>query len=120
MSHKLYDQRFEQFGHLPENVLFDSIARNTGAEFRMRKAAVEIMLEKGYAKAHHPEISHLLAEIEAERSAKAEVEAIVEAAVETPIEDIPHEDDGPHGMTAGFTTQNMYQDEKPPIDCLEV
>jgi hypothetical protein len=103
----VWTQRREQFSALPESILFD-LARNESAEYRMRKFAVTLMLEKGYKKAHHPEIFPILAAVQndskeraEDQKAKREVEEILETALEESIEDI-----GPH--KASFTTATMY------------
>lgn len=57
-----WEHRFEQLGHLPESSLFD-IARNGSAPREFRLFAVELMLDKGYAKANHEELAGLVAEV---------------------------------------------------------
>lgn len=57
-----WDHRFEQLGHLPESSLFD-IARNGSAPREFRIFAVELLLDKGYAKANHEELAGLVAEV---------------------------------------------------------
>jgi hypothetical protein len=85
-SNQFYAQRREQFSHLPGDMLL-SLARNENGEWRFRKAAVEIMLEKRYAQVNHPELAQLLEEVQFDRAAKEEVIDAVETALEGPIED---------------------------------
>lgn len=85
-SNQFYAQRREQFSHLPGDMLL-SLARNENGEWRFRKAAVEIMLEKRYPQASHPELAQLLEEVQFDRAAKEEVIDAVETALEGPIED---------------------------------
>jgi len=68
-------------GHLPGQILLD-IARNESAQREWRKAAVELMIDKGFSQAKHPELQSFVAEIAAERAGRVEVEALVESAIE--------------------------------------
>jgi hypothetical protein len=103
-----YDQREAHLGHLPGFILRD-IARNDAAPREWRKAAVEIMLEKGCAEVSHPELAELLREVKAHHEAKSEVQSIVESAIESPLDDhVSQKQAGP--FSAGFTTQSLYQD----------
>lgn len=90
----------EQIAHLAESTLFD-LARNESASVEFRRAAVGIMLDKGYKKAGHPELGLILAEIKKEREARGEVEAIVESAIESPIPQSP-------ALTASVTTKSLF------------
>ena len=90
----------EQIAHLAESNLFD-LARNESASNEFRKAAVSLLLDKGFKKAQHPELSLILAEIKKEREARGEVEAIVESAIEAPI---PHSP----ALTASVTTKSLF------------
>ena len=119
---QFYEQRKQQFDHLPGYILFD-LARNESAEWRWRKAAVEIMLEHGYKEAQRVEVSDLYKEILADRAAKSDVIDVVETAIEAALPDgrkpivndsfmmnaIPQVQTpvitGP--LNAGFTTENM-------------
>ena len=92
----------EQIQHLPGEILF-SLARNESGLPEYRKAAVKIMLDKGFKQAGHPELSLFVAEINKEREAEGEVEAIVEAAIEQPIPSGP--------FRASVTTQNMMGED---------
>ena len=67
--------------HLTGEVLRD-LARNESASREMRKAAVEILMDKNHPFAGHPELRLYVLEIQAEREAKKEVEAQVEAQIE--------------------------------------
>lgn len=84
-NNKLFEQRQDQFGHLPAQILFD-LARNEAATREWRKAAVEFLLDRNATQASHPELAALVMEIKAERVAKREVEAVVESAVEGELE----------------------------------
>lgn len=95
-----YEQRYEQLGHLPGDILFD-LARNESAEWRFRKAAVEIMLEHGFPQAYKPEIAAVLNEVKEDQSTKEEVRDIVETATETPL--VPNY--GP--LFASVTTETL-------------
>lgn len=90
----------EHIAHLSGDVLL-ALARNEAAQ--MRKAAVEIMLEKGYKQVNHPEIAGMVAEVRKEREARMEVESIVESAIES---ELP-EGTGP--LVASVTTATMQQ-----------
>jgi hypothetical protein len=85
---RLFAQRHDQFGHLPGPILRD-LARNEGAAREWRKAAIELMLEKGYPEVNHPELGALLREVRDQRAAKEEVQSIVEAAIEAPLDEVP-------------------------------
>lgn len=78
---KFYEQRNEQLGHLPGDILF-SMATNESAEWRWRKAAVELMLEHKCPQVNNPAIAHILEEVKKDRYAKEEVTDVVETAVE--------------------------------------
>ena len=93
----------EQISHLPGDVLL-SLARNESATREMRKAAVKLMLDKGFPQYKHPELVLLVLELRKEGEAEVEVESIVESAIEA---EIPHNG----ALKAGFTTANMFQDE---------
>lgn len=90
----------EQIAHLAESNLFD-LARNDSASLEFRKAAVSIMLDKGYKKAFHPELGLILADIKKERDARGEVESIVEAAIESEIPQSP-------ALSASVTTKTLF------------
>ena len=92
----------QQIEHLPGEILF-SLARNESGLPEFRKAAVKIMLDKGFKQAGHPELSLFVAEIRKEQEAEGEVEAIVEAAIEQPIP--------PGPFRASVTTKTMQADE---------
>jgi|SRR5581483_5334152 len=103
-AQKIYEQRHEQFGHLPQQVLLD-LARNEGATREMRRAAVEIMMEKGF-NVSHPDLALLVLEIKSAQDAKQEVEAIAETAVEGELE---AEQTGP--FKASVTTASLGRSE---------
>lgn len=85
-AQKLWDQREAQFGHMPGHILRD-LARNDSTPHMWRKAVVQIMLDKGYPEAGHPELAKFVDEIREEQSARDEVIAIVESAIEGPLPD---------------------------------
>jgi len=91
----------DQIAHLPGDVLL-SLARNEAASSEVRKAAVKLMLEKGFPQYKHPELAVLVLELRKEGEAEAEVESIVEAAIESEI---------PSPLRASFTTASMFQDD---------
>lgn len=97
---KMFEQRYEHIGHLPGPILRD-IARNESAPREWRKAAIELMLDKGCPEANHPDFLSLLLEVKSQREAKDEVQSIVESAIEAPLDDAP----GP--FKASFTTKNQ-------------
>src|SRR5690242_4549031 len=100
----LFDQRNEQLGHLPAQILL-ALARNEAATREWRKAAVQMMMDKNFD-VSHPDLSLLVLEIKAEQDAKQEVQAIVEAAAETDMDAEPGEpESGP--FKASFTTDSM-------------
>lgn len=78
----------QQLQHLPGQILRD-LARNDSAQHSWRKAAVQLMLEKGYPEASHPDLVWLVQEVKAEMDVKQEVEAIVESAIE---QELPEND----------------------------
>lgn len=101
-----WDHRFEQLGHLPESSLFD-VARNGSAPREFRLFAVELMLDKGYAKANHEELAGLVAEV---KGGWAEPESQLPLSfVEPPvfIEDVV----GGGPFSASVTTATMSGDE---------
>lgn len=106
-SELLYEQRHEQFGHLPGHILY-SLAANESAEWRFRKAAVELLLELKSDLANKPELAVLLAEVKTDRYAKDEVTDIVETAIESSLDDhksAENEESGPH--KASVTTETL-------------
>jgi len=110
---ELFAQRDAHLGGLPANVLLD-LARNEAAPREWRKAAVELLLDKGYRQANHPELTAVVMEIKAERAARVEVEAVVETAVEEDMSGGRHVDfGGAQGgaLTCGVTTKNLMQDD---------
>lgn len=72
--------RAEQLEELSGEVLRD-LARNESASREVRKAAVEMLMERNHPQAKHPELSLYVMEINAEKAAKSEVQAIVESQV---------------------------------------
>jgi hypothetical protein len=104
-AQRLFEQRFEQLGHLPGPILRD-IARNGSAPREWRKAAIELMLDKKCPEVNHPDLLALLVEVRAQREAKDEVQSIVESAIEAPLEDVPT---GP--FKASVTTESLTRDE---------
>lgn len=80
----MFEQRAEHIGHLPAQILLD-LARNEAATREWRKAAVELLIDKGFPQANHPDLTGLVMEIRAERAAKQEVEAVVETAIEEEV-----------------------------------
>jgi len=138
---ELFAQRDAHLGGLPAHILLD-LARNESAPREWRKAAVELLLDKGYAQANHPELMAVRMEIKAERAARTEVEAVVETAVEQDISGGSHVDFGGRpvlvvagrevlidpdttttyapvevtpSITCGVTTKNLMQDEVFPV-----
>lgn len=118
-SDKFYEQRHEQLGHLPGDILL-SIATNESAEPRWRKAAVELMLELKHPQVNKPEIAPLLAEVKKDRYAKDEVIDVVETAIEQPIEtseidgtacenNSQSDEEGLGPLFASVTTQSLSQ-----------
>jgi hypothetical protein len=118
---RLYAQRNDQLGHLTGPILRD-LARNESATREWRKAAIELMLDKGCHEVNHPDLFALLMEVKSQREAKDEVQSIVESAIEAPLDDTPsqgaidghkaslqEQKTGP--FKAGFTTANLTQDE---------
>jgi hypothetical protein len=103
---KFYTQRKEQFDHLPGDVLL-SLAKNENAEWRWRKAAVEIMLDHKFKQSSHPDVAEILRDVLADREAHQEVRDIVETAIEGPIqaEDEDKTNLGP--LFCGVTTENL-------------
>ncbi len=134
---ELFAQRESHLGGLPAHVLLD-LARNEAASREWRKAAVELLLDKGFAQANHPELTAVVMEIKAERAARVEVEAVVESAVEKDMSGGEHIDFSalasvdfgfassppPAGgasspptpsITCGVTTKNLMQNEVFPV-----
>jgi|HubBroStandDraft_1064217.scaffolds.fasta_scaffold40884_4 hypothetical protein len=131
---QLFAQRNDQLGHLTGPILRD-LARNESASREWRKAAIELMLDKGCVEVNHPDLFALVMEVKSQREAKDEVQSIVEAAIEAPLDEAgmilkpwplanhpapqPLKDlagqvaivqpTGP--FKAGFTTANLTQDE---------
>ena len=91
----------EQISHLPGEILF-SLARNDSASPDFRKAAVQLLLEKGCHQANNPELAVMVAEVKRSYDAKVEVEAIVESAIEAELPSGP--------FRASVTTQTMFAD----------
>lgn len=60
-----WEQRFEQCGDFPDHVLVD-IARNDAAERRYRLFAVEVLVARKSPKVQHPDLRHLVHELEIE------------------------------------------------------
>lgn len=102
---KFYEQRHEQLGHLPGDILL-SLAVNENAEWRFRKAAVEIMLEHGFQQAYKPEVAALLKEVKDDQSAKEEVRDVVETAIEVPLV-VPPEKPNYGPLFASVTTETL-------------
>jgi hypothetical protein len=102
-----------QISHLPGQILFD-LARNDAASREYRKAAVELLYDRQYRQADHPELALMLAELKAERSAKSEVESIVESAIEDTLPNLPPAEKNPVSIgapSASFTTKNILGDD---------
>lgn len=97
---KMFEQREDHLGHLPGHILFD-LARNEAAPREWRKAAVELLIDKNYPQAKHPDLALLVLEIKNERTARGEVEAVVESAIEGEISHYT----GP--FKASFTTRSL-------------
>lgn len=74
----------EDISGLPQATLY-AVARNESAEPRYRKAAVRLMLERGYQQVNHADLSAILADVKADMGAEAEVSDIVEQAIEAPM-----------------------------------
>jgi hypothetical protein len=89
----------DQIAHLPGEILF-SLARNDAASPDFRKAAIELMLEKGCPQANAPELALLVSEVKRGQAAKLEVESIVESAIE---QEIPN----PGPFRASVTTTSL-------------
>lgn len=83
-AQKMFEQRESHIGHLPAQILLD-LARNEAATREWRKAAVELLIDKGFPQANHSDLTGLVMEIKAERAAKQEVEAVVETAIEEEV-----------------------------------
>lgn len=105
-----YEQRHEQLGHLPGDILL-TIATNESAEPRWRKAAVELMLELKHPQVDKPEIASLLAEVKKDRYAKDEVIDIVETAIEQPMAETSTEtkEKGFGPLFASVTTRSLSE-----------
>ena len=73
--------------NLPQATLY-AVARNESAEPRYRKAAVRLMLERGYPQVNHADLSSILADVKADMGAEAEVEDIVTQATEEPMPEV--------------------------------
>lgn len=100
---KMFDQREEQLGHFPAQILLD-LARNEAASHEWRKAAVQLLLDKNYPQANHPDLAVLMLEIRSEGTAKDDVESVVESAIEGEIVN--------HGApSASVTTKSLQGDE---------
>lgn len=99
-AQRLYDQRAEQIGHLPAQILLD-LARNEAANRDWRKAAVQFLLDGKHPQAGHPELAGFVAEIQQEKTASNDVQAVVEAAIE---------DEFPGAPSASVTTSSLWQD----------
>lgn len=80
----LFEQREAHLGTLSGDALRD-IARNESAPYRWRKAAVKIMLDKGFPQVNHPDLYLLLMDVKADKDAHNEVESVVESAIESQI-----------------------------------
>jgi hypothetical protein len=89
----------DQIEHLPCQVLF-SLARNESGSIEFRKAAIQLMLEKGCQQVNSSELALLVSEVKRGQDAKLEVESIVESAIEQEIS-------GP--FRASVTTKTMQQ-----------
>lgn len=106
----------EELASFPANILRD-LARNESADPRWRKAAVLLMLEKGYKEVNHPDLAAILMDVRAEHEAKTEVESIVESAIEseipeahvepTKIKTKPEPEPSNPALKASFTTANF-------------
>lgn len=96
----------EQIQEMPGQVLF-SLARNESASPEFRKAATEILLDRGFPQANHPELVLIVHDIRKEREARHEVEAIVESAIEG---EIPATAPAPSPFRASVTTATMQLD----------
>lgn len=92
----------EQIEHLPCQVLF-SLARNESGSTDFRKAAIQLMLDKGCQQVNAPELALLVSEVKRGQDAKLEVESIVESAIEQEI---------PGPFQASVTTKSFGQ---PPV-----
>lgn len=95
----------EQIQEMPGQVLF-SLARNESASPEFRKAATEILLDKGFPQANHPELILIVHDIKKERAARHEVEAIVESAIESEIP-VATAVPAPSPFRASVTTASM-------------
>lgn len=98
----------EQIQEMPGQVLF-SLARNESASPEFRKAATEILLDRGFPQAHHPELVLIVHDIRKEREARHEVEAIVESAIEGEIP-VAATVPAPSPFRASVTTASMQLD----------
>lgn len=105
-----YEQRHEQLGHLPGDILL-TIATNESAEPRWRKAAVELMLELKHPQVNKPEIASLLAEVKKDRYAKDEVIDVVETAIEQPMPEVvtKPKEEGFGPLFASVTTKSLSE-----------
>jgi hypothetical protein len=89
--HTLWDDRFEQLQHLPDNILFD-MARNESAAHNFRLFAVELLVVRKSPRIKHPDIRGLVEELE------IELDGI----------EFEHPAPGPGPMVASVTTATMW------------
>lgn len=83
-AEKLYNDREDQLRGLSGDVLRD-LARNESAEWRWRKAAVKLMLDKKFPQVNHPDLKDLVRDVQQDIDAHNEVESVVETAIEGQI-----------------------------------
>lgn len=105
----------DQLKHLPGQILRD-LARNESASREWRKAAVALMIEKGYPEVWHPDLLLLMAEVKAELEAKDEVAAVVEGAIEGELPQAPRFAAGADGKVR---THDLITNEEHTFDSID-
>ncbi len=114
-----WEHRYEQLSHLPEAQLL-SLARNESAPLEFRLFAVELMKNKGFLSANHPDLAGLEPHL-----GKVEIEEIETEEVENHyprVEIPPFTPDNTHSgaPSASVTTLTMFQEPSVQIMDAEI
>lgn len=91
----------ESISHLPAQILL-SLARNPSSSPEYVRAAVQILHDRSFPEANHPDLRMVLLDIKRQHETKAEVEALVESATEEPMQS--------PALRASVTTATLQQE----------
>lgn len=90
----------ESISHLPAQILL-SLARNPSSSPEYVRAAVQILHDRNFPEANHPDLRMVLLDIKKDHEARNEVEALVESATEEPMQS--------PALRASVTTATLHE-----------